>query len=190
MIFSPIKKITFNSYLGSLIQKAIKHDITVYVAHTNFDISNLGMNKILADMLHIKDQKIIEYTTETEGLGIYGNIEETKSDEFIQVLKNTFELEKLSIIGLLPNKINTVAICGGSGSSLLKNPKLSNVDVYITGDVTYHHALDAKNAGITVVDVGHNIEKFGLVGLKTFLNSKLSLPIEITKVNTNPYIIK
>lgn len=64
LIFSPINSINTDTYRGKQIEKLIKHDITLYVAHTNFDISNKGMNLILANMLHLKNQKILDYTTE------------------------------------------------------------------------------------------------------------------------------
>ena len=32
-------------------------------------------------------------------------------------------------------------------------------DVFITGDVYYHTAMDAKLDGLNIIDPGHNVEK-------------------------------
>ena len=188
MIFSPIKKIVTDSYQGKLIEFALKHDIAVYVAHTNFDISNEGMNKILADLLDLKDQEIIDYTTEVEGLGRIGTIETISLTECIANVKKAFNLVDAKLIGQLDKKITTIAISGGSGSSLLKHPRLAEVDLFITGDISYHHALDALNDGLTVLDVGHNVEKFGLKSLQKILKQNLhDTNIIISEIDTNPY---
>ena len=46
-----INKTNYFIFKGKIIEKLIKSDIALYVAHTNFDISNVGMNDILANML-------------------------------------------------------------------------------------------------------------------------------------------
>ncbi|MCK5762368.1 MAG: Nif3-like dinuclear metal center hexameric protein [Candidatus Izimaplasma sp.] len=84
LIFSPIKSIDTDTYKGMLIEKLIKNEITLYVAHTNFDISNKGMNLILANMLNLKNQKILDYTTESEGLGRVGDIAEMSMEKAIR----------------------------------------------------------------------------------------------------------
>jgi dinuclear metal center YbgI/SA1388 family protein len=190
VIFSPVKKILTDGYLGSLIATAIKNDITLYVAHTNFDISKMGMNQNLANLLGLTNQKVLEYTTEELGLGKIGEIEEVSLDAFISHVKNVFALDSIKLIG--PNKktVKTVAISGGSGSSLLRNRILKDVDVFITGDISYHYALDALNAGLTVLDVGHNIEKLGLITLQEFLNEQLEATVYLSSIDTNPYISK
>lgn len=190
VIFSPIKKILTDTYLGSLIAKAIKYDIALYVAHTNFDISKIGMNQNLADLLGLRNQEVLEYTTDDLGLGRIGEIDEIPLDDFITHVKKVFQLDSVKLIGNTKKTVETVAISGGSGSSLLKNRILRDVDVFITGDISYHHALDALNAGLTVLDVGHNIEKLGLIQLQAFLNEKINTNVYLSKINTNPYVSK
>jgi len=51
----------------------------------------------------------------------------------------------------LSTPIKKVAVCGGSGSSLIKLAEQS-AELYITGDVGYHSLLEAK---IPIVDAGH-----------------------------------
>ena len=191
MIFSPVKSITTGTYLGNMLIKAIKNNINIYVAHTNFDISNYGMNKILADMLELQDQHIIEMETLEEGLGRYGVLKEPVSlMKFIRTVKSAFKIESAKLIGNVKSDktISSVAICGGSGSSLLTNDTLEICDIYISGDITYHHALDAINKGLIVLDVGHNVEKNSLNKLCNLITDfSKDFGVTISKVKTNPY---
>ena len=191
MIFSPIKSITTGTYQGNLLIKAIKNNINIYVAHTNFDISNYGMNKILADMLELQDQHIIDMETLEEGLGRYGVLKKPVSlMNFVRTVKSTFNIDSAKLIGNTESDklISSVAICGGSGSSLLTNNTLEICDIYISGDITYHHALDAINKGLIVLDVGHNIEKNSLNKLQNIIiDFSNDFDVIISDIDTNPY---
>ena len=52
-------------------------------------------------------------------------------------------------------KIRRVAICSGSGGSLLSVVSKNNCDAYITGDVKHDVWLSAVSDGITLFDCGH-----------------------------------
>lgn len=51
--------------------------------------------------------------------------------------------------------VRTVAVCGGSGASLWREAMRRGADALVTGDLKYHDALDATNAGFAVIDAGH-----------------------------------
>ena len=189
LIFSGIKAIKTDSFQGNIIEKLIKNNIAVYVAHTNFDISNIGMNKILADILELNNQSIIEYTTDTEGLGRIGDLENPiKLKEYISHIKGIFHLDTVKLIGDFNKTIKRVAISGGSGSSIITKAKMQKADLYISGDITYHHALDAQAIGLNVLDVGHNIEKFSLKYLVDILIEKgVNCELILSTINTDPY---
>jgi dinuclear metal center YbgI/SA1388 family protein len=53
-------------------------------------------------------------------------------------------------------EVRTVAVCGGSGASLIPAVHRAGVDAYVTGDVKHHDALDAVAAGLVVLDAGHH----------------------------------
>ncbi|WP_188206178.1 Nif3-like dinuclear metal center hexameric protein [Alkalibacillus aidingensis] len=68
LIFKPLKSIQLNSEKGRIIQKLIKHDINVYVAHTNLDIASGGVNDMLMSQLEIKSDDVL---VETERESLY-----------------------------------------------------------------------------------------------------------------------
>lgn len=189
LIFSAMKSVNTDTFKGKIIEKLIKNDITLYVAHTNFDISNFGMNQILANMLQLKNLTILDEITEEEGLGLIGEISTTSMIDYINIVKKTFNIDNARFIGDMNKKVTKVAISGGSGSSNIYKAKFKKADLYISGDLTYHHALDCKAIGLNALDVGHNIEKHFMVELRNILLDKgISVTIEISSINTNPYI--
>ena len=50
------------------------------------------------------------------------------------------------------NRVKRVALTTGSGCSLLKS---INADCFLTGDVKYHDAMEAKSIKLSLIDIGH-----------------------------------
>lgn len=61
-LYRPTQQIDTTTQQGKMIKKLIKHDITVFAAHTNLDVAQGGVNDILADLLRLQDTTIIEET--------------------------------------------------------------------------------------------------------------------------------
>ncbi len=54
LIFSSLKKVSHDNWLGNTIIKLLKEDIKVYSAHTSFDSTTGGNNDYLAELLGLK----------------------------------------------------------------------------------------------------------------------------------------
>ena len=90
------------------------------------------------------------------GLGRIGKLASPMLlSQFIPYVKEALGIEYVSAGGIQSKKIKKVAVCGGSGASLLHKAAFAGADVLVTGDVKYHEALDALAAGIAVIDAGH-----------------------------------
>ena len=87
----------------------------------------------------------------------------------------------------LDSKINKLAICSGSGASLLKSVIKSQADVYITSDLKYHDFLDNYKK-LSIVDVGHYESEVFVKKIfkEALLNMFPSLSVFESEVNTNP----
>ncbi|MBW8348134.1 Nif3-like dinuclear metal center hexameric protein [Bacillus sp. IITD106] len=64
LIFRPLKNIHTDKASGKIIEMLIKHDITVYAAHTNLDVAPGGVNDMLADALGLKNTSVLVPTYE------------------------------------------------------------------------------------------------------------------------------
>jgi dinuclear metal center YbgI/SA1388 family protein len=91
-----------------------------------------------------------------EGLGRIGELPQEVSLERLAIrLKEKFSIEGVRYVGDGERAVKRIAICGGSGSSLLRDAHLRGADVLVTGDVKYHDAREAEMLGVGIIDVGH-----------------------------------
>lgn len=89
------------------------------------------------------------------GLGRIGRIEPVCLQDFIVTVKKQLHIDWVNVVGQPEQLIGSVAVCGGSGASLIQQAKTRGADVLVTGDVKYHDALEAAELGIAVIDAGH-----------------------------------
>ncbi|MBW7473688.1 Nif3-like dinuclear metal center hexameric protein [Paenibacillus oenotherae] len=54
IIYRPLAKLDTSTPPGKLYEKLIKHDIAVYISHTNLDVAEGGINDWMADMVGIE----------------------------------------------------------------------------------------------------------------------------------------
>ncbi|QHA92618.1 Nif3-like dinuclear metal center hexameric protein [Bacillus sp. N1-1] len=66
ILYRPLKKINLDTAQGKMIETLIKHDITVYAAHTNLDVAPGGVNDMLAEALGLKDTSVLVETFQRE----------------------------------------------------------------------------------------------------------------------------
>lgn len=197
-IFRPVRDLVTNHPQQKMFSDLLKHDIAVYVAHTNMDIVPDGLNDWFCEELEIMPQDFITQTHEIEGvsygLGRIGELEkEISLIDFIAKVKQTFHLDGLRVITPNPNiMVKKIAICGGSGEKFYRDAQAKGADVYITGDVYYHTGHDIVADDFTVIDPGHYIEalcKPRIVNLCNQWKKAYNWEIEIIESmeNTNPF---
>jgi dinuclear metal center YbgI/SA1388 family protein len=172
LIFRPLKRIDFNTPDGAIIQMAVKHQLAVYSAHTNYDIAKDGVNDILGQRLRLQNLEILHPVKpdvsaldesgsfvnkkNTYGIGRIGTLSEASSlKTLVSMVKKELGLDYVKVAGSLKKKVFRVAVCSGSGSSLMKAFLSSDADVYISGDIHYHDARDAEAVQRAIIDIGH-----------------------------------
>lgn len=153
-LFNATKSIDFSDDFYNRLDKIIKNDISVFAMHTNLDIAKDGLNDNLCKILNIRDTNILEVGKEI-GLGRYGYIDKIKSLYFAKKVKDVLVAEKLIVYGDIEKEIEKVAVCGGAGQSLFEDALTNECDLMITGDVSYHMAMDYSNRGLIIIDAGH-----------------------------------
>lgn len=90
------------------------------------------------------------------GLGRIGFLPEPVIlEEYAARLKKDLSAPALRYVGDPAARVSKVALCSGSGASLLREAVRSGADVLVTGDVKYHEARDAEDMGLALIDAGH-----------------------------------
>ena len=174
----------------------IKHDIAVYVSHTNIDIVPDGLNDWFCQLLEIEDTEPLSMTGEGLGIGRIGRVSAQTFGQLASKVKETFGLDALRLVHYdqadLERVIERVAICGGSGQSFYKDALAKGAEVYITGDIYYHTAQDMLSDGLLALDPGHYIEVLFVSKLVEKLNqwkAEEAWEIEVigSQASTNPF---
>ena len=107
--------------------------------------------------------------------------------DFLKRLKNSMELQVVRHTRLLDKPVKKVAVCGGSGSFLLRDAIHSGAQFYISADFKYHEFFDAEDK-ITIADIGHyESEVYTKELLQEVLRKKFpTFAINFSRTVTNP----
>jgi dinuclear metal center YbgI/SA1388 family protein len=154
LIFSGLKKVSPDDPTGLALIKAVQGGIAVYAAHTTADKVIGGVSGAMARRLGLKNIQVLDEEAEGIGLGAVGDLAEPmESEDFIAYVKSCFGLQMVRCSRPLDTPVSRVAMCGGSGSSLIGKAMESGARAYICGDISYHHFFTPK--GFMVIDIGH-----------------------------------
>lgn len=159
LMMSGFKQLDLDRYEGRVLELAVKNDIAIYTAHTNHDASPDSLNHRYADLLHLNKTYPIKSNPSAPagiGSGLIGYLSQPLDQgELLAQLKTIFKVSELRFAGRSQNKIQKVAICTGSGTGFLQNAIGEECQAFITGDVKYHYAIEAKRHDLLLVDIGH-----------------------------------
>lgn len=196
-LFKPIQRFDMRHQDVQMYAQLIKHDINVFAMHTNFDAAHNGMNDWLAESLDLtKIESLIsqEETDTAPSIGRIGQWETALSrEEVIALVKQQFNRDVLTVIEREPKKTyQKVGIVGGAGSSFIQAAIQQQVDLFITGDISYHQGHDFYDTNFMTIDAGHYIESIFVPGLTETIQQlveKRQWDIEViaSQENTNPF---
>ena len=122
------------------------------------------------------------------GSGLVGELEEPQDElTFLKNLKPLLKTNCVRYTAVTGKKIKKVAVCGGSGSFLIKNAISAGADVFVTADLKYHQFFDAEGK-ILLADVGHfESEQFtGEIFYDLLIEKFPTFAVRLSKTNTNP----
>lgn len=294
VIFGGLKKLTGSNYVERTVIKAIRHNIAIYVAHTNLDNVKAGVNAKICEKLGINNAKILapksgllrklitfcpvaqaaevrnalfaagagqignysgcSFNTEGKGTfkasegtkpfvgeigapheenevkietiypayaeksvlkalieshpyeevaydiypvnncyeevgsGMIGELaEEIHELDFLNLLKQKMNAQCIRYTPLSGKKVRKIAVCGGSGSFLLKEAISKGANVLVTSDFKYHQFFESENK-IVIADIGHyESEQFTTETFYEIITKKNpTFAVRFSKINTNP----
>jgi len=122
------------------------------------------------------------------GLGCVGKFHNPVSEnEFLKLVCSVFNAKGIRYSKLTGKSVRKVALCGGSGASLINLAISSEADVFLTSDIKYHDFFKAENK-ILLVDTGHfESEKFSGEILKDLIIKKFpKFAVRFSETDTNP----
>lgn len=91
------------------------------------------------------------------GLGRVGPLAKaTTLESLIRQVKKALGVGGVMVVGDLSAKVRRAACCAGSCGKLIYSALTERADVYVTGELRHHDALEARRQGLAVVCVGHS----------------------------------
>jgi dinuclear metal center YbgI/SA1388 family protein len=197
LFFRPVKRLDDLQVPTRLARLATQMGINILSFHTNLDATRHGLNDQLAKLLKLSSVRALIPSRDKKfpqaGLGRIGKVPKTNLEKYLKHVMKNLRLKNLRYVGDPRHPIGQVAVMTGSGGGFFSEAQTAGADVLITGDVKYHHALDALGSGIALIDIGHFAGEIGMVPLvagklREFLRGKKSrLKIFETVAQSDPF---
>ena len=185
LIFSGLKKISPEDQVGAAVIKAISNGISIYAAHTSADKVIAGVSGAMAAKLGLENVRILDEDGEGTGLGVVGDLPEPlTAAEAVSLVKDRFALKAMRTSRPVEGRISRVAMCGGSGGSLIGAAMASGAQLYISGDISYHNFFTKD--GFMIMDIGHYESEIEIVDI-LFSLIKKKFPTFAVRITQNLY---
>ena len=188
LIFSGLKKIAPEDLVGNAVIKAVRAGISIYAAHTNADKVISGVSGAMAARLGLENVSILADEGDGVGLGVVGELPQPLgASEAVALIKEKFSLKSVRSSKPLEVPITRVAMCGGSGGSLISAARKAGAQLYITGDISYHNFFTQND--FMIMDIGHYESEIDIVEILFSLIKKNfpTFAVRITQnINSNP----
>lgn len=175
MIYNPIDSIPTDEPEGESIALALKNDIAVYSAHTNFDACEVGTN---ATLVRLFGGKILK----TDGCLFVAEIEKTTVGEFAKKVAKVINDNSVKLVGNPNKKIKKICVCSGGGASYRAvDYAIENADVFVVGDVSHHVYLYADERDFPLVEYSHYASE--IIAEDVFASLLKETGVKIVKAN-------
>ena len=179
LIMSGLTKITDDNFTGRRLIKLIQNDISYYAMHTNYDVR--GMADLAGEKMGLVNAEVLEVTGESvcqvkeEGIGRVADAKAPMSLlECCELVKNSFALDNVKVFGNPEQNVQRIAICPGSGKSVIKTALSKGADVLVTGDIGHHDGIDAVAQNLAIIDAGHyGLEHIFIADMIKYLKDNL-----------------
>lgn len=176
IIFSPIKRLVGANRQQRAIALAMRNGVALYAAHTNLDSApEVGLSHHLASLLGLEVERVLEPSKEEGvGIGVVAHFAEpVEPCAALALIKERLGAKVLRHSTPRIDKVAKVAICTGSGGSLIATAEAAGADLYLSADFKYHDFVDADR--MILVDAGHfETEIFAIDILFDILSKKIS----------------
>ena len=133
---------------GALLCALIRSGIALIAAHTNFDVAQNGVNDALANRLHLQNAE------STEWGGRIGSVDSVSLSALVKRLEGGLG-DVVRFYGDPKKNIQRIAVMGGAGGDFAMQAFRLGADAFVTGEISYHKALDCQSMGMAVLEAGH-----------------------------------
>lgn len=183
---------------GALLAKLIRSRCALYAAHTNADAPEGGVSDVFAKRLGLaRAVPIVPGQDPAAGIGRRGFLPEPMPlRAFAELVSSVLPatVTGVRVAGDPDRIIQTVAVLGGAGDSLLDHELVRGADAYVTSDLRHHPAQEsleqsAASRGPALIDVAHwASESLWLEGAADRMRTALpGVEFRVSTLRTDPW---
>jgi dinuclear metal center YbgI/SA1388 family protein len=198
LLLRGVTTVAADRYKGSILTRLIRANCALLAAHTNADVVSDGTSGVLARLLNLTAIAPLVSSADGEtGIGRVGRLPQpvtlgSLAHALSKILPATATGVRVS--GDYDSTVETVALCGGAGDSLLSTDAVTRADVYITSDLRHHPASEAREQaglgrGPALIDVSHWASEWLWLDVAAEqLRERLpDLTVQVSDLRTDPW---
>lgn len=199
LIFGGMKQINNRDFIGRRLLKLLGNDISYYAMHTNYDVCRMA--ELAGNLLGLNDTEVLDVTgmriqPETgeeypEGIGEIGSWQKPVTlKECCDKVKKAYGVPQVKVFGDLAQQVSRIALCPGSGKSVITQSLAKKADVLITGDIGHHEGIDAVAQELAIIDAGHyGVEHIFIEDMKNYLQEAFPQTAVISAAIHHPFTV-
>jgi dinuclear metal center YbgI/SA1388 family protein len=200
-MFAAVKRVPH----AALWADAVRRGIALYSMHTALDVAEGGTNDFLADACGVaalaagrrplRPFAARPGTSEPDGIGLgrVGDVPPTTVAELVARLKPALGLDHVLVASSrsLDQAVSRVAVAAGAGGELLSDAMRARANVFVTGEIRHHDALEAVRAGVAVIATMHsNSERSAVKSYASRLADRLrGVQVETSEADADPFVV-
>ena len=150
---------------GAGVWCAIEEGVSLMSFHTALDVSARAQ-RVLPSMLSLVFERVLVPLEEAPEKG-YGQLCSCALGDSLKL--GQLAARCMSVFGRPPRvwgdfsrKLDRVVTCTGSAGDVAKAALAAHADCLVCGEIKYHDALDLSQAGLAIVELGHDVSELPL----------------------------
>ena len=191
--FRGVKTMTTDTHDGRRLWRLAAAGIAIYSPHTAFDSAAEGINRQLAEGLGLTNirplVKLGPQFDPTLGIGRCGDAApQTTLADVVSRLKSFLKINAVQVVGADARPVRSVAVGCGSAADHLSDAVRAGCDCFVTGEASFHKAIEAEACDTALVLVGHYAsERFGVERLAEVIQREFAkLAVWAARTETDP----
>ena len=170
---------------GAGVWRAVERGVSILSYHTALDVS-VRAQRVLPGMLSLTFQQVLDPIPGSREKG-YGQLCTLGEDDGLTLGQLAARCTSVfgrapRVWGDFPRELDRVVTCTGSAGDLGRACLRAQVDCLVCGEIKYHDALELSQAGLAVVDLGHDTSELPLAAVLAAAVENAGIPGDLVTV--------
>lgn len=181
--FMPASSVAANP--GAGVWRAVERGVSILSYHTALDVS-VRAQRVLPGMLNLNFQQVLVPIPGSRDKG-YGQLCTLGEDDGLTLGQLAARCTSVfgrtpRVWGDFPRELDRVVTATGSTGDLGRACLQAQVDCLVCGEIKYHDALELSQAGLAIIDLGHDTSELPLVAVLADAVESVGIPGDLVMV--------